>query len=90
MFINIPLSQCADIDLEFTFCRKCIAQFIIQTMNSLYNQHILRTKLEKIAGTPSRRFTEADLAGEWEIIRVQEPRYERQLEAGQILPASIY
>ena len=49
MFINIQLSQCADINLEFTFCRKCIAQFIIQTMNSLYNQHILRTKLEKIA-----------------------------------------
>ena len=45
---------------------------------------------ERYAGTPSRRFTEADLAGEWEIIRVQEPRYERQLEAGQILPASIY
>ena len=45
---------------------------------------------ERYAGTPSRRFPEADLAGEWEIIRVQEPRYERQLEAGQILPASIY
>ncbi len=26
-----------------------------------------------------------DLVGEWEIIRVQEPAYERQLEAGQIL-----
>lgn len=25
------------------------------------------------------------LAGEWEVIRVQEPLYERQLEAGQIL-----
>ena len=45
---------------------------------------------ERYAGTPSRRVTEADLAGEWEIIRVQGPRYERQLEAGQILPASIY
>ena len=36
-------------------------------------------------GTPPREFTEADLVGEWEIIRVQEPKYERQLEAGQIL-----
>ena len=40
---------------------------------------------ERYAGTPPREFTEADLVGEWEIIRVQEPKYERQLEAGQIL-----
>ena len=40
---------------------------------------------ERYAGTVPRKFTEADLAGEWEIIRVQEPKYERQLEAGQIL-----
>lgn len=40
---------------------------------------------ERYAGTAARTFKEADLAGEWEIIRVQEPRYERQLEAGQIL-----
>ena len=40
---------------------------------------------ERYAGTASRTFSQADLAGEWEIIRVQEPKYERQLEAGQIL-----
>lgn len=40
---------------------------------------------ERYAGGASRRFAEADLAGEWEIIRVQEPLYERRLEAGQIL-----
>ncbi len=40
---------------------------------------------ERYTGTPSRKFTEVDLVGEWEMIRVQEPKYERQLEAGQIL-----
>ncbi len=40
---------------------------------------------ERYAGSESRRFSPEDLAGEWEIIRVQEPLYERQLEAGQIL-----
>ena len=29
---------------------------------------------ERYAGTPPREFTEADLVGEWEIIRVQEPK----------------
>uniref|UniRef100_S0DDV5 Glycoside hydrolase family 43 protein n=1 Tax=termite gut metagenome TaxID=433724 RepID=S0DDV5_9ZZZZ len=40
---------------------------------------------ERYAGTEPRRFSAADLAGEWEIVRVKEPAYERQLEAGQIL-----
>lgn len=39
---------------------------------------------ERYAGSTPRKFSQADLAGEWEIIRVQEPMYERQLEAGQI------
>lgn len=40
---------------------------------------------ERYAGSAPRQFTSADMVGEWEIIRVQEPLYERQLEAGQIL-----
>ncbi|MDU8956820.1 MAG: family 43 glycosylhydrolase, partial [Bacteroides sp.] len=36
---------------------------------------------ERYAGTASRQFSKEDLVGEWEIIRVQEPAYERQLEA---------
>lgn len=40
---------------------------------------------ERYAGDTPRRFAAADLVGEWEFIRVQEPLYERQLEAGQIL-----
>lgn len=40
---------------------------------------------ERYAGTPERNFCEKDLDGEWEIIRVLEPRAERNLEAGQIL-----
>ncbi len=40
---------------------------------------------ERYAGDAPRRFAAADLVGEWEFIRVQEPLYERQLEAGQIL-----
>lgn len=39
---------------------------------------------ERYAGTQPRKFTAADLAGEWEVIRILEPLYERQLEAGQI------
>lgn len=39
---------------------------------------------ERYAGTPQRGFTEKDLAGEWEVIRIREPRYERNLNAGQI------
>ncbi|MDR2804161.1 MAG: arabinan endo-1,5-alpha-L-arabinosidase [Dysgonamonadaceae bacterium] len=41
---------------------------------------------ERYAGTPSQRFRSADMAGEWEIIRVWEPVGKRNLEAGQVLP----
>lgn len=40
---------------------------------------------ERFAGVKPRNFNSADLCGEWEIIRVTEPRVERNLEAGQIL-----
>jgi arabinan endo-1,5-alpha-L-arabinosidase len=40
---------------------------------------------ERYAGTEPRTFNPADLAGEWEIVRVKEPEHPRQLEAGQIL-----
>ena len=40
---------------------------------------------ERYTGSASRKFSVADIVGEWEIIRVQEPAYERQLQAGQIL-----
>lgn len=40
---------------------------------------------ERYAGTAPRSFTKEDLAGEWEIIRLQEPPLERSLEAGQIM-----
>lgn len=40
---------------------------------------------ERYAGSAPRKFSAADMAGEWEIVRVQEPAYERRLEAGQIL-----
>lgn len=40
---------------------------------------------ERYAGSAPRQFTNADLAGEWEIVRVTEPSLERGLEAGQIL-----
>lgn len=39
---------------------------------------------ERYAGIPPRTFAKADLAGEWEIVRIREPRRERRLEAGQI------
>lgn len=40
---------------------------------------------QRYAGSEERSFKNSDLVGEWEIVRVQEPLYERQLEAGQIL-----
>lgn len=40
---------------------------------------------ERYAATPARKFAEQDLAGKWEVIRIQEPLHERRLEAGQIL-----
>ncbi|WP_300814430.1 arabinan endo-1,5-alpha-L-arabinosidase [uncultured Bacteroides sp.] len=40
---------------------------------------------ERFAGSRPRTFSSDDLIGEWEVIRVQEPLYERRLNAGQIL-----
>ena len=40
---------------------------------------------ERYAGVAERDFSAADLCGEWEVLRVMEPRVERNLEAGQIL-----
>lgn len=40
---------------------------------------------ERYSGVAARRFGASDLEGEWELVRVVEPRAERQLEAGQIL-----
>jgi arabinan endo-1,5-alpha-L-arabinosidase len=40
---------------------------------------------QRYAGVPQRSFSAADLEGEWEIVRIVEPRAERRLEAGQIL-----
>ena len=40
---------------------------------------------ERYAGSKARKFSADDLVGEWEVVRVQEPLYERRLEAGQIL-----
>ena len=40
---------------------------------------------QRYAGVSRREFNASDLAGEWEILRVIEPRAERELEAGQIL-----
>ena len=40
---------------------------------------------ERYAAVADRQFSPDDLAGEWEIIRLHEPRAERRLEAGQIL-----
>ena len=40
---------------------------------------------ERYAGSKPCKFRPADLAGEWEVIRVQEPLHERRLEAGQVV-----
>lgn len=40
---------------------------------------------ERYAGNDGRLFRSRDLEGDWEIIRLHEPRAERNLEAGQIL-----
>lgn len=40
---------------------------------------------QRYTGTKPFKINEKDLIGEWEVIRVQEPLYERQLNAGQIL-----
>ena len=40
---------------------------------------------QRYAGNTDRRFEQADIAGVWEIIRVEDPRSTRGLEAGQVL-----
>lgn len=40
---------------------------------------------QRYAGSENRTFLSADIAGEWEVVRVQEPRAKRGLEAGQVL-----
>jgi len=40
---------------------------------------------ERYTGSSPVKFNAKDIAGEWEIIRIFEPRNERQLEAGQVL-----
>ena len=40
---------------------------------------------ERYTGSVSRKFSAEDMVGEWEVIRIQEPAYERRLQAGQIL-----
>lgn len=40
---------------------------------------------QRYTGSKSRKFSDVDLLGEWEVLRVREPLYERRLEAGQIL-----
>lgn len=39
---------------------------------------------QRYTGLEDREFSRADLVGDWELIRVHEPRAERELEAGQI------
>ncbi|MCM1451107.1 MAG: arabinan endo-1,5-alpha-L-arabinosidase [Clostridium sp.] len=36
---------------------------------------------ERYAGTPARKFSDEDLAGQWEIIRIQEPNDQREVKA---------
>lgn len=40
---------------------------------------------QRYAGTPDRHFDTTDLPGVWEIIRVDDPKSNRGLEAGQVL-----
>lgn len=40
---------------------------------------------QRYTGSEPQKFTAKDMVGEWEVIRVREPLYERRLEAGQIL-----
>ena len=40
---------------------------------------------QRYAGDDLRDVSAEDIAGEWELIRIRESKYERQLEAGQIL-----
>lgn len=45
---------------------------------------------ERFAGVKERHFKEKNLEGNWEVIRVKEPRVERNLEASQILLGEGY
>jgi len=40
---------------------------------------------QRYAGDEKRKISEKEIAGNWELVRISEPEYERQLEAGQIL-----
>jgi arabinan endo-1,5-alpha-L-arabinosidase len=40
---------------------------------------------QRYTGDDLRDVSAEDIAGEWELIRIRESKYERQLEAGQIL-----
>ncbi len=40
---------------------------------------------ERYAGSEDRHFSAGDLAGDWEVIRIRDPKSSRGLEAGQVL-----
>nr|WP_320036530.1 arabinan endo-1,5-alpha-L-arabinosidase [uncultured Bacteroides sp.] len=40
---------------------------------------------ERYAGSSSIKIKDKDLLGEWEVIRINEPKHDKKLEAGQIL-----
>lgn len=40
---------------------------------------------QRFAGDENRKITKRSIPGTWEVVRLTEPTYERQLEAGQIL-----
>jgi len=40
---------------------------------------------QRYAGDEKRKIAKKEIAGKWELVRITEPEYERQLEAGQIL-----
>lgn len=40
---------------------------------------------QRYAGNGNRPFTKKDITGEWELIRIRESTYDRQLESGQIM-----
>lgn len=40
---------------------------------------------QRYAGEPDRQFSAPDIAGVWELIRIEDPRSDRRLDAGQVL-----
>ena len=42
-------------------------------------------RTQRFAGDESPKITKKSIPGTWEVVRLTEPTYERQLEAGQIL-----